>query len=195
MGEGDIAKDHEDEIGKTAEALQCVADIGFGENERAKSSEDEARDGAASLSLATGDNFAREPIAIMAGSSSRIQGKGKGKGKGGFRNVVVGVQEARAAMDVGLQATLDELPADLRRRMDAFISDRVSGRRVKLPWTLKAKQRKAVHVWAEMHGLEHRSFGYRGKRRLHLIVPGTDAGDVREEEDWEGEEEDWEGED
>jgi len=125
-------------------------------------------------------------------------GKGKGKGaNGGFRNIVVGANAARDAMDSGLQTALEGLPADLRRRMEGFAVDRVAGRRVKLPWQLKAKQRKAVHLWAEMHGLEHKSFGYRGRRRLHLTVPGSHgAEDDSAEADfdwaaWEGEEEEW----
>jgi len=134
------------------------------------------------------------------GKGKGKDGKGKGKGKGangGFRNVVVGANAARDAMDTGLQAALDGLAADLLRRMEAFADDRVAGLRVKLPLNLKAKQRKAVHLWAEMHGLEHKSFGYRGRRRLHLTVPGTRCAENDSAEAdfdwaaWEGEEEEW----
>mmetsp|Transcript_80865 Transcript_80865/g.143201 ORF Transcript_80865/g.143201 Transcript_80865/m.143201 type:complete len:1486 (+) Transcript_80865:71-4528(+) len=144
------------------------------------------------------------PPALLKGmgkGAGMVKGKGKGKGKGkdgfiAFRASVEGAEAASAAMDAGLQAAFDGLPADLRRRMSAFVADRAGGRKVKLPWTLKAKQRKALHLWAEMQGLEHRSFGYRGKRRLHLTVPSVDGEehDGEEEEDWEGEE-DSEGED
>jgi len=110
----------------------------------------------------------------------------KGKGaKSGFRTVVVGRDAAREAMDSGLQSTLDALPVDLRGRMNSFAADQVSGRRVKLPLNLKAKQRKAIHLWAEMQGLEHQSFGYRGGRRLHLIVPG-DRAEGDDDEEWGG---------
>jgi len=135
-------------------------------------------------------------------AKGRGKGTGKGKGKGknkGFRSVVEGADAARAAMDAGLQGALDGLPAELRRRMDMFAADQPAGRRVKLPLNLKSKQRKAVHLWAEMHGLEHKSFGYRGRRRLHLIAPGFAAGDNTEVEAdgdfdwaaWEGEQEEW----
>lgn len=128
-----------------------------------------------------------EPEAAPAALRLANRGKGQGKGhKGGFRAVVVGAEMAEAAMDDGLKATLASLPPDLRQRMETFASEATSGSRVKMPWTLKAKQRKALHLWAEMHGLEHQSFGYRGKRRLHLIVPGACNGDTAEE-DWEGE--------
>jgi len=115
------------------------------------------------------------------------KGKGaKGKGaKSGFRTVVVGRDAAREAMDSGLQSTLDALPVDLMGRMNSFAADQVSGRRVKLPLNLKAKQRKAIHLWAEMQGLEHQSFGYRGGRRLHLIVPG-DRAEGDDDEEWGG---------
>merc|ERR1719284_2162232 len=90
---------------------------------------------------------AEEPMARPA-DFGNSKGKGKGKGKGapssGFRNVVVGAAAARAAMDAGLQSTLDALPAELRSRMDAFATEQVAGRRVKLPLNLKAKQRKAL---------------------------------------------------
>jgi len=75
-------------------------------------------------------------------------------------------------MDEGLQAALDSLDADVRRRMDTFAADKRPGSRMKLPVSLRAKQRKAAHVWAEGQGLEHKSFGYRGRRRLHLSVAG-----------------------
>merc|ERR1711974_418352 len=94
-----------------------------------------------------------------------------------------GADAAREAMDDGLQAVFDGLPRDLRRRMTAFAADQ-GGRKVKLPVNLRAKQRKAIHLWAEMHRLGHQSFGYRGKRRLHLVAgDGADGGD-HAVEDW-----------
>lgn len=77
-------------------------------------------------------------------------------------------EAARAAMDEGLQTALDSISGEVRQRMDAFASDAVPGNRLKLPLNLTAKQRKAIHLWAEMEGLSHKSFGYRGRRRLHL---------------------------
>jgi len=80
---------------------------------------------------------------------------------------------ARKAMDEGLQAAFDDLDAELRRRMDMFATDSRPGSRMKLPVSVSAKQRKAVHLWAETVGLQHKSFGYRGRRRLHLSVDGV----------------------
>jgi hypothetical protein len=107
-------------------------------------------------------------------------------------------QVARAAMDAGLQVSLDGLPSDLRRRMDLFAADQRAGARVKLPLGLTAMQRKAVHLWAEMQGLEHKSFGYRGRRRLHLAVSGrrddgedAEAFDFAAWNDAEEDEEEW----
>jgi len=122
------------------------------------------------------------------GKSLASKGKGKGK-KGGFRTVVVGADAAREAMDEGLQTAFDGLPADLRGRMQAFAAD-PHGRKVKLPVNLRAKQRKAIHLWAEMQGLGHQSFGYRGKRRLHLMSEDHAAGGEHSDEDWHGEDED-----
>mmetsp|Transcript_145095 Transcript_145095/g.404247 ORF Transcript_145095/g.404247 Transcript_145095/m.404247 type:complete len:1306 (-) Transcript_145095:182-4099(-) len=95
-------------------------------------------------------------------------------------------EAARAAMDAGLQAALDGLSAELRRHMDTFLENQRPGSKMKLPLGLKAKQRKAVHLWAEMQGLEHRSFGYRGRRRLHLSVSGSreDAEGAIDYADW-----------
>jgi len=175
------------EVQETVDHLELTADNACTEDKAANGSEDDTRDVSANISVAIGSNAVRDLPTVVSAPAVRTQGKGKGKGKGGFRTVAVGVVEATNAMDAGLQTTLDELPVELRRRMDALTTNRVGARRVKLPWTLKAKQRKAVHLWAEMHGLEHRSFGYRGKRRLHLIVPSADGEDLCEEEDWEGE--------
>jgi len=100
---------------------------------------------------------------------------------------------ARETMDEGLREALDGLDAELRRRMDVFAADRRPGSRMKLPTSVSAKQRKAVHLWAEAAGLEHRSFGYRGRRRLHLSIAGTASGaegaDEAVDERWEEEEE------
>lgn len=89
-------------------------------------------------------------------------------------------------MDDGLEEALDSLPQELRTRMDTFSEMRRPGSRVKLPLDLRAKQRKAVHLWAEMQGLEHRSFGYRGRRRLHLSFPPAAEGE-QEEDDFDAE--------
>jgi len=96
----------------------------------------------------------------------------------------VGREAAQAAMDTGLEEALDSLPQELRTRMDTFAEMRRPGSRVKLPLDLRAKQRKAVHLWAETHGLEHRSFGYRGRRRLHLSFPAAEGEQAQEEEDF-----------
>jgi len=175
----EVVEDSQTECTNQGEDLARIADIALAEGEASTCPEDEVEDGIVGSFSTVHDSAARGPV-------FPIRAQVKGRGKGGFRTVVVGVEEARAAMDVGLQTALDELPAELRRRLDALIADHASARRVKLPWTLKAKQRKAIHVWAEMHGLEHRSFGYRGKRRLHLIAPSADGEDGFEEEDWEG---------
>ncbi|CAK0817473.1 unnamed protein product [Prorocentrum cordatum] len=109
-----------------------------------------------------------------------------------------GAEAARAAMDPGLQAALDGLEHGLRERLRAFAERASPGQRVKLPLELRAVQRKAVHLWAEAHGLGHRSFGYRGRRRLHLTAPGSAeaggdsgaAGAAAEEFDWDAWQED-----
>jgi len=76
-------------------------------------------------------------------------------------------------MDSGLQATFNALKAELRSRVEAFVAQCRAGSRLKLPPGLRPKQRKALHVWAEQNGLEHRSFGWARRRRLHLVVPGV----------------------
>lgn len=81
-----------------------------------------------------------------------------------------------AAMDEGLRTAFAGLSADLRENMERFAEDKQVGSRLKLPPTVRPKQRKAVHLWAEAHGLEHRSFGWSNRRRLHLAVPGTRPG-------------------
>eukprot|EP00928_Gymnodinium_smaydae_P023567 TRINITY_DN19400_c0_g1_i2.p1 TRINITY_DN19400_c0_g1~~TRINITY_DN19400_c0_g1_i2.p1 ORF type:complete len:802 (+),score=110.22 TRINITY_DN19400_c0_g1_i2:216-2621(+) len=85
-------------------------------------------------------------------------------------------------LDAGLQSAFNGLPAELRRRLDSFAAG-LGSERVKLPTTLRAKQRKAVHVWATIHGLESKSFGNRQGRRLNLW---RKASEVRgeEAEDW-----------
>jgi len=100
-----------------------------------------------------------------------------------------GAEAARAAMDAGLQTALDSISVEVRRRMDAFAADARAGSKLKLPLNLSAKQRKAAHLWAEIEGLSHKSFGYRGRRRLHLSIPmGEDAlGDAVEAHDFDDE--------
>merc|ERR1712080_15918 len=63
-----------------------------------------------------------------------------------------------------------------------FAAEKRAGRRVKLPLPLSAKQRKAIHLWAEMNDLEHKSFGYRGRRRLHLMVKAGQEEDIMDGE-------------
>jgi len=109
-----------------------------------------------------------------------------------------GAEAARAAMDPGLQAALDGLDRGLWRRLEVFAEQARPGQRVKLPLELRGMQRKAVHLWAETRGLGHRSFGYRGRRRLHLTAPGPvetggadgAAGAGAAEFDWEAWQED-----
>merc|ERR1712226_273543 len=84
---------------------------------------------------------------------------------------------ARSRLDGGLQAALEDIPAETRRSMEQFAENQRAGSRMKLPLTLSAKRRKAVHLWAEMHRCEHLSFGYRGRRRLHLTVGSAPTGD------------------
>lgn len=101
-----------------------------------------------------------EPAAVPSPASARV---------GQFP---VGREAAEAAMDADLQETLDKVDQEVRRRVTAFAELRNAGSRMKLPLDLRAKQRKALHLWAETQGLGHRSFGYRGRRRLHLFVQG-----------------------
>jgi hypothetical protein len=82
---------------------------------------------------------------------------------------------APATMDDDLLATFNGLSEELKRSMERFIETWESGSRLKLPSYMKAKQRKALHLWAEQRGLEHRSFGWASRRRLHLTVPGDRA--------------------
>lgn len=77
---------------------------------------------------------------------------------------------AREKMDAGLQAAFDDIPQETRRSMEQFADNHRAGAKLKLPHTLSAKQRKAVHLWAEMQRCEHLSFGYRGRRRLWLSI-------------------------
>merc|ERR1719217_2068339 len=62
--------------------------------------------------------------------------------------------------------------------MERFVETWEAGSRFKLPPSVTAKQRKAVHLWAEERGLEHRSFGWSSRRRLHLSIPGVRNGAV-----------------
>jgi hypothetical protein len=102
------------------------------------------------------------------------------------------VTPAPVVMDAGLLAAFDALPENLRESMQRFVEACEAGSRLKLPAFLKAKQRKAVHLWAEAQGLGHRSLGWASRRRLHLSVAGTrsnagaqEAGMQREEAfDW-----------
>merc|ERR1740138_105944 len=103
-------------------------------------------------------------------------------------------------MDTGLQQALDGLPEEVRKSMDRFATSQAPNSRMKLPLSLSAKDRKAVHLWAEMNRVEHLSFGYRGRRRLHLSVgevpadstphdgdddeDGDDSAEDCENEDW-----------
>jgi len=56
---------------------------------------------------------------------------------------------------------------------------------------LKAKQRKAVHLWAEARGLGHRSFGWASRRRLHLSIDGTRIQATAQQQEEQQEEFDW----
>merc|ERR1712224_952653 len=99
---------------------------------------------------------------------------------------------APSVMDAGLLAAFEGLPQNLRDSMDRFAEASETGSRFKLPAFLKAKQRKAVHLWAEARGLGHRSFGWANRRRLHITVAGTrsdgtaQAAEAQQEEafDW-----------
>lgn len=93
-------------------------------------------------------------------------------------------------LDEGLQAAFDSLAADLRDRVVAFAQEHRAGSRLKLPTGLTARQRKALHLWAEANGLHHKSFGWAKKRRLHLAVGGDmEAGDAGKPGEAEREEE------
>jgi hypothetical protein len=84
---------------------------------------------------------------------------------------------AQRKMDRGLQTAFDEISPEIRRSMDQFSVNQRAGAKLKLSSNLSAKQRKAVHLWAEMNRCEHLSFGYRGRRRLWLsvgVVPQED---------------------
>jgi hypothetical protein len=76
-------------------------------------------------------------------------------------------------MDAGLLAAFEGLPENLRENMRRFVEASEAGSRLKLPPFLRAKQRKAVHLWAEAQGVVHRSFGWASRRRLHLSVAGS----------------------
>jgi hypothetical protein len=94
---------------------------------------------------------------------------------------------AQRKNDEGLQAAFDDIPSETRNTMARFAANQNAGQRMKLPLTLSAKQRKAVHLWAEMNRCEHQSFGYRGRRRLHLSI-GGDPGQEGEGGDYFGSE-------
>merc|ERR1711977_668058 len=96
-------------------------------------------------------------------------------------------------MDDDLIATFNGISEECRQNMERFTETREPGSRLKLPAYLKAKQRKAVHLWAEQRGLEHRSFGWASRRRLHLTVPGVRAEVVPQQAEDAGHEEefDW----
>jgi len=83
---------------------------------------------------------------------------------------------AQAKMDAGLEAALANVPEEDRRRMERFAADQRANSRMKLPLALSAKERKAIHLWADMNRVQHRSFGYRGRRRLWLFVGDAPAG-------------------
>jgi len=103
---------------------------------------------------------------------------------------------ARGRMDAGLQQAFDGLAEDVRRSVEQFAANQRANSRMKLPLDLTAKERKSVHLWAEMNRVEHKSFGYRGRRRLHLSVGNVTAGEedsVREDEI--SEDDDYDGED
>jgi len=102
-----------------------------------------------------------------AGGHESVEGTGGGS--------AAAAEAMGAAMDAGLLAAFEALPQDVRGQMDAFVAAGAPGSRLKLQASLSAKQRKAVHLWAEERGVQHRSFGYRGRRRLHLSVPGPVA--------------------
>eukprot|EP00405_Crypthecodinium_cohnii_P008665 CAMPEP_0206427416 /NCGR_PEP_ID=MMETSP0324_2-20121206/5023_1 /ASSEMBLY_ACC=CAM_ASM_000836 /TAXON_ID=2866 /ORGANISM="Crypthecodinium cohnii, Strain Seligo" /LENGTH=1420 /DNA_ID=CAMNT_0053892683 /DNA_START=234 /DNA_END=4496 /DNA_ORIENTATION=+ len=88
----------------------------------------------------------------------------------------VGREAAEAAMDDDLMRTYQALDTDLKRRLTGFAELQRNGMRLKLPLALRAKQRKALHLWAEQQGLFHRSFGYRGRRRLHVSTFSLEGG-------------------
>lgn len=81
--------------------------------------------------------------------------------------------QRETAMDADLLASFNSISEELRRNMERFIETWEAGSRLKLPPYLSTKQRKALHLWAEQNGLEHRSFGWARRRRLHLSVSGV----------------------
>eukprot|EP00746_Dinoflagellata_sp_MGD_P163177 gnl/MRDRNA2_/MRDRNA2_91080_c0_seq1.p1 gnl/MRDRNA2_/MRDRNA2_91080_c0~~gnl/MRDRNA2_/MRDRNA2_91080_c0_seq1.p1 ORF type:complete len:1351 (-),score=292.33 gnl/MRDRNA2_/MRDRNA2_91080_c0_seq1:286-4338(-) len=103
------------------------------------------------------------------------------------------VDPVPVAMDDDLVATFNGISEEWRRSMERFTETWEPGSRLKLPSYFKAKQRKALHLWAEQRGLEHRSFGWAARRRLHLTVPGVRAEEVapQAEDAREQEEFDW----
>jgi hypothetical protein len=97
---------------------------------------------------------------------------------------------ARGKMDAGLQQAFDGLSEDVRKGIESFAANQRQNSRMKLPLDLTAKERKALHLWAEMNRVEHQSFGYRGRRRLHLSVGDVAAGRVGSFQEDEDEDED-----
>jgi len=75
-------------------------------------------------------------------------------------------------MDEGLQSSFDALPADVRRRLEAFCKAARPGSRLNLPRRLRPITRKALHVWATLNApaVEHKSFGFAAQRRLRFWV-------------------------
>merc|ERR1719215_1837272 len=161
---------HEDVIGDVAPsstnaALASSPKAAFAPPKReAAASTSQARSGAPSA-----------PKAAPAPKAPARRQQGRGRGPREPMEAVVGGRARPAPMDSGLREALGGLDAELRRRMDTFVADRRAGSRLKLPQDLRALPHKAVHVWAEVQGVHHQSFGYRGRRRLHLSFDGADG--------------------
>merc|ERR1712070_521537 len=58
-------------------------------------------------------------------------------------------ESAPVVMDDDLIATFNGISEELRQSMERFVETWEPGSRLKLPAYLRAKQRKALHLWAE----------------------------------------------